>query len=489
MKDVNTEKFEQEKIIPDIEKNIRRIEQICDKSSDMLINRITVSGVKVALLACEGMISTSNSTELILRPLSELSVEDCDGEKLLTYIDSNRLFSLDRPKVDNYGELFRTVNSGFAVLIADGAGRALAFGVQGYSVKSIGEPSGERNITGSHEGFCEVIRTNMSLVRRRMKTPLLKFELFPMGTKSKTDLCLCYMRDRVPEKLIERIKKSLDETDLETIISTGYIKPFLEEKKKRILDSVGTTERPDVLCSKLLEGRVALFIDGTPFALVIPKLFVENFQTLDDYNCKPYYAFFIRWLKYLAFTVSVLLPAVYVAIAVHHPEMLNTTLLMILADAENTAPFSLLAEALSVLLMYEIIREAGIRLPENVGGAVGIVGGIIIGDSAVSSGLISTPLLTVVALSVTSGFLISELNQSITVLRIAFLIMGGLWGLFGISLLGIAVIFNIVSTEDYSFPITVPLSPFTSSAMRDVLVRTGFRKMQKGNFTIEKLKK
>ena len=310
-----------------------------------------------------------------------------------------------------------------------------------------------------------------------------------MGTKSKTDLCLCYMRDRVPEKLIERIKKSLDETDLETIISTGYIKPFLEEKKKRILDSVGTTERPDVLCSKLLEGRVALFIDGTPFALVIPKLFVENFQTLDDYNCKPYYAFFIRWLKYLAFTVSVLLPAVYVAIAVHHPEMLNTTLLMILADAENTAPFSLLAEALSVLLMYEIIREAGIRLPENVGGAVGIVGGIIIGDSAVSSGLISTPLLTVVALSVTSGFLISELNQSITVLRIAFLIMGGLWGLFGISLLGIAVIFNIVSTEDYSFPITVPLSPFTSSAMRDVLVRIGFRKMQKGNFTIEKLKK
>ena len=231
MKDVNTEKFEQEKIIPDIEKNIRRIEQICDKSSDMLINRITVSGVKVALLACEGMISTSNSTELILRPLSELSVEDCDGEKLLTYIDSNRLFSLDRPKVDNYGELFRTVNSGFAVLIADGAGQALAFGVQGYSVKSIGEPSGERNITGSHEGFCEVIRTNMSLVRRRMKTPLLKFELFPMGTKSKTDLCICYMRDRIPEGLIERIKKSLDETDLETIISTGYIKPFLEEKK------------------------------------------------------------------------------------------------------------------------------------------------------------------------------------------------------------------------------------------------------------------
>lgn len=331
----------------------------------------------------------------------------------------------------------------------------------------------------------EIVRTNMSLIRRRLKSPELVMQLFIKGEKSRTDLCLCYMKDRVPSELLKQIHKSLDNIKLESILSTGYIKPFVENKKFELFSSVGTTERPDVLCSKLIEGRVALLIDGIPFAIVIPKLFCENFQTLDDYAFKPYYSTFIRWIKYLAFLISILLPALYTAIVVFHPELLNSTLLMLLVDSEEKAPLSILTETVFVLLMYEIIREAGIRLPKPVGGAVSIVSGLIIGDSAVDSGLISTPLLTITALSVISGFVIPELNDTITILRFLFLLAGGILGLFGISLLACAVLVNICSTEDYGFPYTAPLSPFRMSGMDDTAIRANITKMQSRNFTVE----
>ena len=272
---------------------------------------------------------------------------------------------------------------------------------------------------------------------------------------------------------------------LDTILSPGYIQPFLEKCRCSLFDSVSLSQRPDILCSKLLEGRIVLLMDGIPFAIVIPKLFVENFQTLDDYTHKPYYAAFIRWVKYIAFFIAILLPALYIAVSMHHPELLNSTLILILTDAEQKAPLSLPTETVFVLLMYEIIREAGLRLPKAVGGAVSIVSGLIIGDAAVSSGLISTPMLTMTAISVIAGFVIPDLNAPVTIMRLAFVIVGGLWGLFGIGLLGMMILYNLCATENFNFPVTAPLSPFYRRSMRDVATRVNFRKMQSGNFTVE----
>lgn len=480
--------YEDEPIIANLQENILRIKKICDYSSDLLVNEINVSGVNVALLCCEGMVSSSILTELILLPLTSINLNESSPQNLYDHINTQMLLSTDRISLFTYGNLFRTLNSGFAILLIDGLDKAFAFGVQGYDKRGISEPTGEGNIMGAHEGFVEVVRTNMSLIRRRIKSPTLKLELMMTGSKSKTDICLCYMRDRVPEKLLNDIKKSLNKIDLEVILSSGYVKPFVENKSNGFFDAVGTTERPDVLCSKLMEGRVAILVDGTPFALVIPKLFNESFQTLDDYDFKPYYATFIRWIKYIAFFISVLLPALYIASSIHHPELLNSTLLLILAEAESNAPFSIIAEAIGMLIAYEIIREAGIRLPKAVGGAVSIVAGLIIGDAAVKSGFVSTPLLTVIAISVISGFLTPDLHQQTTILRILFVLFGGLWGLFGISLLAAVFLFNICSTEDYGFPVTAPISPFTPKAMRDIVTRINFRKMQSDTFTIESLK-
>ena len=288
-------------IIPDLSENIKKIKEISGESSDVLINEVEISGLKACLFCCEGLVSTATITELILHPLMKIDLPDKSAEALLSHINGKMLLSIDRPTAYNYEDFFRLLNSGFALLAADGADYVLAFGVQGYESRGINEPSGENNLTGSHEGFVEVIRTNMSLIRRKIKSPVLVQKLFVLGDKSQTDLCICYMSDRVPKKLIKRIMDSLNKTELESILSTGYIQPFIESGKHRIFSSVGMTERPDVLCSKLIEGRVAILVDGNPYALIIPKLVSDNFQTVDDYNFKPYFGTFIRWLKYGAF--------------------------------------------------------------------------------------------------------------------------------------------------------------------------------------------
>ena len=479
------ESYQNQPLFAQLDQSIQYIQEVAQSTSDLLVNRFLLSGIPAALLCCEGMHSTATITELILRPITQVQLEHPTAQNLLQYIEMRQLYSTDRAQAETYGELFRFLNSGFAVLLIDGAAKALTFGVQGYDKRGVSEPFGEGNLMGAQDGFIEVVRVNMSLLRRRMKSPYLKMKLFVKGEKSQTDLCLCYMYDRVPKKLLKQIQAQLDEMELETILSIGYVQPFLENRRGGIFDAVGTTQRPDVLCAKLLEGRVALLIDGSPFALVIPKLFNENFQTMDDYCLKPYYATFIRWLKFIAFLMAVLLPALYLAIALHHPELLNRTLLLILAEAEEQAPFSLTAEAIGITLAYEIVREAGLRLPKAVGGAVSIVAGLIIGDAAVASGLISTPLLTVTALAVISGFVVPDLNQAITILRLAFLLAAGLFGLFGISLLGAVILFNLCATETFGFPITAPISPFRKKAMRDIITRVSFRKMQSGQFTVE----
>lgn len=476
--------YEKRNIITTLKENIEYIKQITNNSSDVLINEFITGGVSCALICCEGMMSSQTAAEMVLSPITGIGKQS-SAKALFRHIEDYLLLSSDRPKAENYGDLMRLLYSGFAVLIADGNDEALAFGVQGYASRGVQEPSGEGNILGSHEGFVETVRTNMSLLRRRLKTPELVMELMVKGEKSKTDICLCYMKDRVPQKLLDRIMRSLDDIKLETILSTGYIRPFVEKRSFELFSSTGITERPDVLCSKLIEGRVAILVDGVPYGIIIPRLFCESFHTLDDYTCKPYYATFLRWIRYGAFVLSILFPAVYAAIVMYHPELLNSTLLMLLVEEERNAPLSILTESFIVLLMYEVIREAGVRLPKPVGGAVSIISGLIIGDAAVKSGLVSTPLLTMTALAVLSGLVIPDLNPQITVLRFAFLIAGGIFGLFGISVLACVVLTNICSTEDYGFPFTAPISPFSERGMSDTVIRAGFRKMQNRGFTVE----
>ena len=476
------------KLSASLEENIRVILHLTGSSADTVIRRLTVRGIPCALLSCEGMCSSTGMSEQLAGPLERLSGSFADGDALLRYLQDFRFLAADSTSAADTDSLLHLLHAGFVILLAEGAAFCIACGMQGYASRGISEPSGELNIYGAKEGFTEPVRTNMSLIRRRMKTPLLCFEMLTAGTLTQTDLCIVYLRDRVPADLLQSIRQILQDLPLESILSGGYVRPFLEGSDMHLVHSVGTTERPDILCAKLLEGRAGILIDGTPFALVLPQLFCETFQTLDDYNYPPFYATLLRWLKYAAALAALLLPALYLAAALYHPSLLHEKLLRLLADSEQNVPFSLAAEMLGVLFLFEIVREAGLRLPKAVGGAVGMIGGLLIGDAAVQSGLISTPVLTVSALAATAGFIIPEHHAALTVLRPAFILAAAAAGLPAVALLGTTVLMHICGTELFGYPVSAPVAPLLPARLTDVLARIGFRRLSQRNFRISELR-
>ncbi|MDR0946677.1 MAG: spore germination protein [Ruminococcus sp.] len=473
-----------------LSKNISDIKNVMSQSSDLLVNEIIVgqSSTHCAMLCLEGMVSTETIAKMILEPLMNLAESDVDGgDAIFGYIRDKMLMGIDRLVTPKLSDAVNRLMSGFAVILVDGVAGAFAYGVQGYNTRGVGEPSSEGNLRGSREGFVETVRSNMSMIRRRIKSPILKFDLFQVSKKSNNDVVMCYLTDRVPQSLADKIKRKLLHMDMDSVIESGYIEPFLNDTKLSVFSGVSVTERPDVFTAKLLEGKIGVLIDGTPYAVVVPFLFIENFQTMDDYANRPFYTTLIRWIRYFAFILAIFLPALYVAVINFHPELFNHTLLVTLAEAEEKSAFPLAVEAVIILIAFEIIREAGLRLPQSVGGAVSIIGGLIIGDTAVSAGIISNPILLVCAISVISGFLIPNLYQPVSVLRIIAVIAGGIAGLYGIALLGAVILINICSLESYGVPVTAPISPMTWRSLRDIITRIGMKKMVKGDVTVEGL--
>lgn len=458
-------------------------------SSDFLTREITLGGVQAGFLMIEGMISLQTVSELLLEPLLNQGFPaDAGADQIYDFIENRSILAVDMKDIFSCEEVFQFIMSGFVVILLDGLNKGIAFGMQGFNFRSISEPAGEVNERGSREGFTEPLRINMTMVRRRVKSPKLKFELFSVGKTSKTDICMVYMTDQVSQKLVREIRHRIKQIKLDLILTSGYIQPFLEGNPWSLFSDVGTTERPDTLAAKISEGRVAVLVDGTPFALIVPYLFSENFQSLDDYAHRSYFATFTRLLKYFSFVAAILLPSLYVAVGTFHPELLPHALLFNVAAAEETTPFPLALEAFIIHLLYEIMREAGLRLPRPIGHAIGIVGALVIGDAAVTAGLIGSPMVLVVGMTAIASFVVPNLYEPVSVLRFVFIIIGGTMGLYGVALGCMIILVNICSLNNFGTPYMAPISPFSLSAMRDTFIRTSFLKMEKKDAKLQDLK-
>lgn len=466
----------------DLMENMIKVRALSQNSTDLLERQIEVSGVPVAILMCEGMVNLQLFTQILVRPLTELSLENADGEAVARWVSRETVLSGDQKEFFTYDELFSFLMAGFVVLLIDGVNRGIACGMQGYSFRSVSEPSTEMNITGSREGFVEPIRVNQTMIRRRLRSPSLKFEMYPIGEKSRTDICLVYLTDTADPRMVEEVKRRLGKLSSDILLSQGYLRPYLEGQPLSPFSSVGTTERPDTLCAKINEGRIGILVDGTPFALVVPYLFEEHFQSMDDYSYRPYYGSFIRLLKYFAFLLSIFLPGGYVAITSFSPEMLPDSLLFNIAASEQQTPFSMMTEALVIHLIYEIMREAGLRLPRPVGHAVSIIGALVIGDAAVKAGIIGSSMVMVVALTALSSFVVPSLYEPAAILKFVFILVGGTWGLFGISVGFVLLLTNLCALESLGVPVMAPLSPCAPADLRDGLWRTGWKKL--GSFRL-----
>lgn len=466
----------------------KMLKDAAGNTMDVNITDILISGHKCVFVAAEGMISTEALSTLVFRPLMEFNIgKKADAEDIYKFLTEQSIMTIDRQELTTFGEVFMRLFSGFAIIFIDNKNKAVSLGIQGYDKRSVENPSSDNNVLGAQDGFIEALRTNVSLVRRRIKSPKLKFELMQIGKTTKTDVAVAYISDKADKKIVDEVKRRLGSIELETIFSSGYIEPFLEGEHKTLFSSVNTTDRPDAFCIKLNEGKVGVIIDGTPFALIVPTIFLEAFRTVDDYTSRGFYVTYIRWIKYLSFFLAVALPGIYVAISSYHPEMLSHRLLLNLVAAQEATPYSVTAEAMIITVMYEIMREAGIRLPKAVGGAVSIVGALIIGDAAVTSSLISAPLLIIIGLTATASFVIPSLNQQTSVLRFVYIVVGGMFGLYGISIITIALIASTCVLNSFTVPYTAPVSPVTPKALRDVFARSSFKRLQKTKGRVENL--
>ena len=435
-----------------INEDAAALRKMFDNSADLTLKTMHMkSGGEVLVASLEGLADK----ELITLSITN-RIADClmpHGEDVFTYVQREIMSCGEIIVAYDLTEAAGLMMSGFACVIVSGCKMALCAGVQGYAYRSVDEPPTEVLQRGSREGFCEPMKVNQAMLRRRLKTPKLKFETLKLGQISQTDVCICYIRDKISSDLLDKVKQRLNGVKLESLIASGYLAGYLDAGGFSFFNGVGVTERPDVCCSKLCEGKVAIIVDGSPSVLVVPHMMSENFTTLDDYCNRPYFSVITRWLKYAAFAVSILLPGIYVALATFDPEFLPGALLTRVVTSVSKTPFSAFAEVLLFTFIYEIMREAGLRLPKSLGHAVSIIGGLVIGDTAVSSGFIGAPTLMIVALTVICSYVIPSLYAPISILRLLFIIAGGVWGMWGIALMICLTLVDLCSkqTLDISF--------------------------------------
>ncbi len=461
-----------------------------DNSADLSVRVFTLKSalkIQAAVITMEGLVDKEQLSQSVLNPLLTFDYGARDSAAVSVIAYSSVMASSDVIKLSSADEIVTYITSGFAVLMIDGAEELYAVGVQGYSFRGVSEPESEVVQRGSREGFTEPLRVNMSMIRRRMKTPDLKFEQMTVGTDSKTQLMICYLQSQVSLDLLNKLKNRLTDCNLETVLASGYLSDYLEDNGSGSLFSgVGISERPDTVCGKLTEGRIAIIVDGTPAVMIVPHLFVEEFQSVDDYSNRTYYAAFIRLMKYLSFFVSVFLPGLYVALAQFHPEYFPTWLLINTSESLAQTPFPVTAEVLAITVVYEIMKEAGLRIPKSLGHAVSIVGALVIGDSAVNAGIISASTLMVVATAAICGYVTSPLYPPIMMLRMLFIVVGGFTGLWGITLATAVVLIGMCAKTSLGVPYLSSLSPFSLRRMRDVFIRAGWRQLSKHTIRVQK---
>ena len=475
-----------EKVSARLEENKQYLQNEFKNAMDFMLRELDLCGTAGALFALDGLVSKQIITLSILNPLMEAGRIPGSGAEQLSNIEKAVLGAVEQKHETRMDQILVLLMSGFAVLCIDGCDEALVFGVQGFESRSPDEPQNEVMQRGAKDGFNESYQNNMAMIRRRMKTTALKFEKAEAGSRSHTPLALCYLEGVASPKILEQLRQRLKTFDLDTALGAGYLTSYLE--RGGMFSGVGMTERPDVVCGKIEEGRVAILVEGTPSVLLVPFLFVENFQTLDDYLTRPFYGTFIRWLKYVAFFLSTFLPGLYVAIATHHPEMLPEALLLKISESEAQTPFPVMAETLILYFLYEVLREAGLRAPKSLSATVSIVGGLVIGDTAVSSGLVSAPSLMVVALTAIAGYAVPRLYEPLALLRLAFLLAGNFLGVWGVMIGLVLLLMDLCGTDSFGVPLLSPVAPFNGRlAFRDVFVRAGWRRLAKGSADIQNM--
>jgi len=466
----------------DLSVNLAQIKSRLQKSSDLIFYEFAnVSYHKAFLVYLNGFVETEILNRDILTPL--MNHDTNNGiEKLL--------YNTELKKVVLFHSAVMGILEGNVLLVIDGQQTAFLLGMDKQVQRTIEEPGSESVVRGPKEGFIESIKTNIILLRKKLKTPDLMVESFKMGRLTQTEIAIVYLAGIVDPDVLKELKSRLDRIDTDSILESGYLEQYIEDAKYSPYPTIGNTQKPDVVAGKLLEGRIAIFCDGSPHVLTVPFLYIENLQTSEDYYIRTLMASLLRFLRTVALIISTLLPGVYVALSTYHQEMIPTVMLITIAGSREGIPLPAFVEALIMGVMFELLKESGTRLPRAIGSAISIVGGLVIGQAAVNAGLVSAPLVIVTAITAVASFILPALTETMTLFRLVFLFLAGAMGLVGITC-GIFFIFiYTVSLRSFGVPFTASLTSTSKHNMKDTFFRFPLQSMkQRPNFMVGKNKK
>ncbi|MCL2862369.1 MAG: spore germination protein [Firmicutes bacterium] len=425
-----------------------------------LTDSVAIRQMMVAFAKCEG---AENEKELIEKtiPITECSV------------------------VETINEAIEMIMMGDVAIIIGGFRGIIIANAKTWQQRGVGEPPVETVLSGPREGFTEDIRTNLTLIMRKLKTPKLAVERFKVGKMSNSNMAVVYLKGVANDKVAKQVKEKLEKINTDGVLDASCFEPFLDERPYSIFKQVGKSEKPDIVVSKLLEGRVAVVMDGSPVVLTVPYLFVEDFSSPQDHYERPAYATFIRFIRFFAMFLALFVPAFYVSIQVFNYDVVPLRLLVPLMNATRGTPLPVMVEVVLVILFFEMIRECMLRTPVAIGFALGLVGVIVMSETAVNAGILSVPPILVVALSSLGLFMVPGHVNSMSILRVLFTIGAGILGIYGLILMSVFLVHYLVSIESYGSPYLAPFAPFIAKDQKDALLKEPYTHFKERPYSIK----
>ncbi|MBD3920918.1 spore germination protein [Paenibacillus sp. PR3] len=465
-------------IQPQLSDNVTAVDEVMGESVDLLKRDFLLCGnpdYPGILYFLDGMADASIVDTVLKALITYGSERNLDPAKLSTadMLRTSLMINASVKTFDTVAEGISALVAGDTLMFVNGLKQGVLICSRGWKDRGVEEPSSENNVRGPRDGFTETIRTNTANVRRRIRDPHLRIDPMVIGKRTQTDINIAYINNLVKPGLVDEVKKRLGGIKIDAILESGYIEELIEDAPLSPFNTVQSTERPDKAASALLEGRVVIFIDNTPVVLIVPTFFWQFIQAPDDYYNRYWVGSFFRIVRYCAFLISLLLPSIYVMLVSFHHEMIPTQLALTIASGREVVPFPVLLEALIMELAFELMREAGLRMPKPIGQAVSIVGSLIIGQAAVQAGLVSPFMVIVVAITGISSFAIPSYSSSLALrmFRFPILIASGTMGLLGFASTFFALLLHALSIRSFGEPYLTPLSPFRPSDQRDTMLR------------------
>ncbi|WP_338450068.1 spore germination protein [Niallia oryzisoli] len=462
-----------------LKENLQKIKETVGSSEDIIIREFRIgreNSIKASIIFTDGLVDTISNQEFILESLMkdfpQAGFNTKSMEDLVLNIKETTLTVADIKDISDYQLLYESLFSGNVILLINGYSVGLAISMKGGKERSVTEPSTENSITGPREALTENIRVNTALIRRKINNPNLWLESRKIGEQTKTNVSLMYIKGIANEEVIEEVRSRLDRISIDSILDSLYIEELIQDTTYTPFPTIYHSERPDVIASNLLEGKIAILVDGTPSVLIVPAVFVQFLHAPDDYYSRADITTLLRILRFIGLLIAMLGPSVYIAITTFHQEMLPTPLLISLAAQREGVPFPAFVEALMMEVTFEILRESGLRLPKAIGQAVSIVGTLVIGSAAVEAGIVSAGMVIVVSITAISSFIVSSYNLSISIrmLRFPFMGLAASFGFFGITFGVTAVILHLCSLRSFGVPYMVPFAPYIKEDQKDALV-------------------